>query len=246
MGFYTKNAGLVGPGTISVKQGVYDQEFNRLTGGAGAGASTLSGIFTGSSSTFIYSWADRWTANNTVPGSSGWPQVTGGNGHFVSGFALTSTPTSSGIGNVLSSGINTYINSDRTLLSVTAPQGASTSYIVSAALNFSSASDGAWLEQVQSRTLEFTFSSSATNFGNATGFIVQSFSNGGFHKCLVCSLTHSGITRFFAPKFSITLVSTAAPVSYLFYPLNASFTSFSDSRLTSATGPTLTASYFEY
>lgn len=212
--------------------------------GGSSSASSLSGIFTGSATTFTYGWNNRWTAIDSQP-STGWQNITGNANHFVSGFGITAVPTSSNIGRFDPSLLTTYTNSNRSLTSVTAPQGASSSYTVSEALNFSSSTNGAWLESIESRTLVFTFGSGATDFGNATGFIVQSFSNGGYHKCLVMSITHSGITRLFAPKGSvITSTGTAAP--YIFYPLNNTFTSYTDSRLTSASGPTLDPTYFEY
>lgn len=207
-------------------------------------ATGLSGIFTGASNTFVYRWANRWTGTSTQP-SSGWQEITGNIGHFVSGIRLTAEPTASGIGNILRSNVTPYFNADRTLASVIAPQGTD-GYNTSNALDFNTDADGAWLGSVDSRTLEFTFGSSQTNFGNATGFIIQGFSSGGYHKCLVMSITHASITRYFAPKWNVGLVSTGAPVCYFFYPLNNSFTSFTDSRLTSATGGILSATYFEY
>jgi hypothetical protein len=216
-----------------------------LTPPAALPASDLSGIFTGAANTFVYSWANRWTTTDTQP-TGGWNSIAGNQNHFVSGFGFSATPTSAGVSVFTGSNLATYQNSNRTVSAVTAPQGASASYTVSDAINFASFNGGAWLEGVDTRTLQFTIGSSLTNFGNATGFITQAYGGGGgYHKCFVFQITHGGISRLFAPKFSVNVIGGSA-LCYIFYPLTSDFTSFTDSRLTSATGNILTASYFQY
>ena len=86
-------------------------------------------------------------------------------------------------------------------------------------------------------------------WGTNRGIQIRSW-HGGHHKCYLVKVTANGITRFFAPKDianpkGSTGISTP---NHVFYPLNDTFTSFTDSRLTSlgTNDSVLPDSYFEY
>ena len=86
-------------------------------------------------------------------------------------------------------------------------------------------------------------------WGTNRGIQIRNWES-GHHKCYLVKVTANGITRFFAPK---DMANPAGPTgtsvsNHVFYPLNDTFTSFTDSRLTSLgiNDSGLPDSYFEY
>ncbi len=192
----------------------------------------LVGIF-GDASSFTYMANNRWThSNNAV---TGWGNIQQNKNHFISYINLT---TSSEAG---------YINTQEStngngITGISATQSSS-SYTVSGAIVYSSTNQGIWMSS-NTNTSVVTATMSG-GWGTNRGIQIRSWA-GGYHKCVLVKVTANSITRYFAPK-NITK-SSSANGGYVFYPLNDTFTSFTDSRLTSLgnSDAVLPDSYFEY
>lgn len=222
--------------------------------GGGGGAPVMQDIF-GTAQYYTYGWDNTWTTSHTHPDN--WGDIAGSQGHFLSYFQPTAL-TPSAWNTAYSNGVAQM----GTGTNATALRGGATKSFNNVYVSFSSgynandslyfypgsgtsgAGDGIWFEQNDSRTAEFTLNSGGLD--NATGFLMGNYDNdGGYHKCLVIQITANSVSRLFAPHHSIQYYSGSYNI-YHYLPLNSSFTSFADSRLTSYTGHTLQSSYFEY
>ena len=191
----------------------------------------LVGIF-GDATSFTYMANNRWThASGAV---TGWGNIDENRNHFISYINLT---TSSETG---------YINTQEStngngITGISATQYSS--YTVSEAIVYGSTNQGIWMSSNTNTSVVTATMSSG--WGTNRGIQVRSWT-GGYHKCVLVKVTANSITRYFAPK-NITK-SSSAQGGYVFYPLNDTFTSFTDSRLTSlgTTDNELPDSYFEY
>ena len=192
----------------------------------------LAGIF-GDATSFTYMANNRWTHGSGAV--TGWGNIEENRNHFISYINLT---TSSETG---------YINTQEStngngITGISATQS-SASYTVSEAIVYSSTNQGIWMSG-NTNTSVVTATMSG-GWGTNRGIQVRSWT-GGYHKCVLVKVTANSITRYFAPK-NITK-SSSAYGGYVFYPLNDTFTSFTDSRLTSLgnNDAVLPDSYFEY
>jgi hypothetical protein len=122
----------------------------------------------------------------------------------------------------------------------------SAGYTTSESVNWSTPADGVWMGGNTSISV-ITANIGASDFTNAKYFMYRGYgSNYSYHNPYVIKITANGISRLFATQ---NLSGRANPTSAVyvayFAPLNSSFTSFADSRLTSA-GSTLDPSYFQW
>jgi len=130
--------------------------------------------------------------------------------------------------------------------SVDGNTGSYNGYNIPDSINFSTDQNGIWMSSnTNSATISVNISSN--NFNNAKYFLYRGYgSNYSFHNPYVIRITANGISRLFATQ---TLTGRSSPTSVIycayFAPLNSSFTSFTDSRLTGA-GSTLDSSYFQW
>ena len=130
--------------------------------------------------------------------------------------------------------------------SVDGNTGSYNSYNIPDSINFSTTVNGIWMAgNTDSATISVNISSG--NFNNAKYFLYRGYgSSYSYHNPYVIRITANGISRLFATQ---SLAGRSSPTSVVycayFAPLNSSFTSFADSRLTSA-GSTLDSSYFQW
>jgi hypothetical protein len=119
-------------------------------------------------------------------------------------------------------------------------------YNIPDSIIFATTDNGIWMASgTDSSVISVNISSG--NFNNAKYFLYRGFgSTYSFHNPYVIRITANGISRLFATQ---TLTGRSSPTSVIycayFAPLNSSFTSFTDSRLTGA-GSTLDSSYFQW
>jgi len=195
-------------------------------------STTLEDIF-GSASSFTYMASNLWTHSSSA--LSGWGAIAENANHFISYINLT-TSSETGYINVQEATNGSGI----TGISATLAQS---NYAVSGAIVYSSTNQGIWMaNQTNSSVVTATMSG---GWGTNRGIQIRSWS-GGYHKCVLVKVRANNITRYFAPKNIAK--SSSAMGGYVFYPLNDTFTSFSDSRLTSlgSSDNILPDSYFEY
>ena len=191
----------------------------------------LAGIF-GDATSFTYMANNRWT--HTSSAVTGWGNISQNRNHFISYINLT---TSSETG---------YINTQEStngngITGISATQTGG--YTVSEAIVYSSTNQGIWMSSYTNTSV--VTATMSGGWGTNRGIQIRSWS-GGYHKCVLVKVTANSKTRYFAPK-NITKSSSAFG-GYVFYPLNDTFTSFTDSRLTSLgnSDAVLPDSYFEY
>ena len=191
----------------------------------------LAGIF-GDATSITYMANNRWT--HSANAVTGWGNIQQNKNHFISYINLT---TSSETG---------YINTQEStngngITGISATQTGG--YTVSEAIVYSSTNQGIWMSS-NTNTSVVTATMSG-GWGTNRGIQIRNWTN-GYHKCVLVKVTANSITRYFAPK-NITK-SSSTQGGYVFYPLNETFTSFTDSRLTSLgnSDAVLPDSYFEY
>ena len=131
-------------------------------------------------------------------------------------------------------------------LSSPSASGGGNGYTVAESVVWASRSQGIWMSSGTSSSV-ITVNISALDFTSAKYFICRGFGdNYSYHNPYVIKITANGISRLFALQ---NLNGRSSPVNVVyvgyFAPLNSSFTSFSDSRLTGA-GSTLDSSYFQW
>ena len=131
-------------------------------------------------------------------------------------------------------------------LSSPSATGGGNGYTVAESVVWASRSQGIWMASGTSSSV-ITVNISALDFTSAKYFICRGYGdNYSYHNPYVIKITANGISRLFALQ---NLNGRASPTNTLyvgyFAPLNSSFTSFTDGRLTGA-GSTLDSSYFEW
>ena len=191
----------------------------------------LEAIF-GSATSFTYMANNRWTHNNNV--LTGWGHIMQNRNHFISYINLTTSSETE------------YINTQEStngngITGISATQHSH--YTVSEAIVYSSTNQGIWMTSYTNTSV--VTATMSGGWGTNRGIQIRNWTN-GYHKCVLVKVTANSITRYFAPK-NITKASSTQG-GYVFYPLNDTFTSFTDSRLTSlgTTDNELPDSYFEY
>ena len=196
--------------------------------------SNLENIF-GSATEFTLMGNSIWTNRFEC---TGWGDISGNDGYFISYINITtSTETTYQTTQLPTNGNG-----------ITATSATNSGYSPSQAINWSAANTGVWWSGSNASTGVLTASMSG-GWGTNRGIQIRSW-HGGHHKCYLVKVTANGITRFFAPKDianpkGSTGINTP---NHVFYPLNDTFTSFTDSRLTSlgTNDSVLPDSYFEY
>ena len=198
---------------------------------ASSSNSNLEDIF-GSATSFTYMANNRWTHRNTAV--TGWGNISTNANHFISYINLTTSSETE------------YINTQEStngngITGISATQHSH--YTVSEAIVYSSTRQGIWMTSYTNTSV--VTATMSGGWGTNRGIQIRSWT-GGYHKCVLVKVTANNITRYFAPKNIAK--SGNAQGGYVFYPLNETFTSFTDSRLTSlgTTDNELPDSYFEY
>jgi len=199
--------------------------------------SNLEDIF-GSATSFTYMANILWT--NDGNGLNGWGDMNNVNGHFISYINLT-TSTEKTI-------ITTQQATNGNGITAVASTHSSSGYNAADAINYSSVTSGAWLA-ANTNTAVVTCTMSG-GWGENRGIQVNAWRIYMWGACHLVKISINGITRYFAPK-DISKPGKNPPsgtYGHVFYPLNDTFTSFTDSRLTSlgTNDSVLPDSYFEY
>jgi hypothetical protein len=120
-------------------------------------------------------------------------------------------------------------------------------YNVPQGIIWSTPADGVWMSSNSDTSIITVTSSNSATVASHKYLIVRGYgSNYSYHNAVVIKVVANGITRYFSLQ-DMTLRSSPTNTVYVGYyaPLNSSFTSFLDSRLTGAS-TTLPASYFEW
>ena len=201
---------------------------------ASSSNSNLEDIF-GSATEFTLMGNTIWTNNNAC---TGWGDIDGGKGFFISYI------------NVTTSNATTYQTTQLATdgNGITATSATNSSYTPSQAINWSTPHNGVWWSGNKASTGVLTATMSG-GWGSNRGIQIRCWGN-GHHKCYLIKITANSITRFFAPKDIEHIDGTdgAGIPNLVYYPLNDTFTSFTDSRLTSlgTNDSVLPDSYFEY
>lgn len=196
--------------------------------------SNLEDIF-GSSNTFTLMGNQRWTNSYAV---TGWGDIDQ-NSHFFISYI-----------NITTSNATTYQTAqlETNGNGITSTSATNSGYSPPQAIVWSSSTNGVWWYSSNADTGVLTATMSG-GWGTNRAIQIRNWSS-GHHKCYLVKVTANGITRFFAPKDianPATPTGTSVP-NHVFYPLNDTFTSFTDSRLTSlgTNDSVLPDSYFEY
>ena len=199
--------------------------------------SNLEDIF-GSATEFTLMGNQRWTHNTYSSAVTGWGDIDQ-NSHFFISYI-----------NITTSTVTTYQTTQLATNGngITATSATSSGYSPSQAIDWSNGRTGVWWYNTNADIGVLTATMSG-GWGTNRGIQIRSWDS-GHHKCFLVKVTANGITRFFAPKDMAnpsSPVGTSVP-NHVFYPLNDTFTSFTDSRLTSlgTNDSVLPDSYFEY
>ena len=206
------------------------------------GSQAFSAIF-GSATSFTIQTDNAWCVPYTI--FSTYSSAYGQNANaFWSYMSTSATAPGGGTSNwyVESSVPSGHQTSTLSSPSVTQTGG----YTPSESVNWATGSDGIWMSSYTSTSV-ITVNISSGNFNNAKYFLCRGFGTTySYHNPYVIKITANGISRLFALQNLNGRASpnAAAYVGY-FAPLNSSFTSFTDGRLTGA-GSTLDSSYFEW
>ena len=196
--------------------------------------SNLEGVF-GSATEFTLMGSNSWTNYGAV---TGWGNISGNSSFFISYINITTSTVTTYQTTQLATNGN----------GITATSATNSGYTPSEAITWSTANNGVWWSGNSANTGVLTATMSG-GWSTNRGIQIRSW-YGGHHKCYLVKVTANSITRFFAPK-DIANPSGSTGVNipnHVFYPLNDTFTSFTDSRLTSlgANDSVLPDSYFEY
>ena len=196
--------------------------------------SNLEGVF-GSATEFTLMGSNSWTNNYNC---TGWGDISGNASFFISYINITTSTVTTYQTTQLATNGN----------GITATSATNSGYNPSNAIQWSSANSGVWWSGSNANTGVLTATMSG-GWGTNRGIQIRSWYQ-GHHKCYLVKVTANNITRFFAPK-DIANPSGSSGVNipnHVFYPLNDTFTSFTDSRLTSlgTNDSVLPDSYFEY
>ena len=196
--------------------------------------SNLEGVF-GSATEFTLMGSNSWTNYGTC---TGWGDISGNASFFISYINITTSTVTTYQTTQLATNGN----------GITATSATNSGYNPSAAIQWSSANSGVWWSGNNANTGVLTATMSG-GWGTNRGIQIR-YWTGGHHKCYLIKVTANSITRFFAPKDIANPRGTngANTPNHVFYPLNDTFTSFTDSRLTSlgTNDSVLPDSYFEY
>lgn len=196
--------------------------------------SNLENIF-GSATEFTLMGNSRWTNNYAV---TGWGDIEQNVGFFISYI------------NITTSTVTTYQTTQLATngSGITATSATNSGYRPANAIIWSSPRNGVWWNGSNADIGVLTATMSG-GWGTNRGIQIRCW-DGGHHKCFLVKVTANGITRFFAPKDMANPATTTgiSVPNHVFYPLNDTFTSFTDSRLTSlgTNDSVLPDSYFEY
>jgi hypothetical protein len=194
----------------------------------------LAGIF-GSATSFTLMGNSSWTNSYAC---TGWGDIDGNQGFFISYINITTSTATTYQTTQLATNGN----------GITATSATNASYTPSQAISWDTANNGVWWSGNNASTGILTATMSG-GWGTNRGIQIRCW-NGGHHKCYLVKVMANSITRFFAPK-DIANPSGSSGLNipnHVFYPLNDTFTSFTDSRLTSLgdNDSVLPDSYFEY
>ena len=197
----------------------------------------LEDIF-GSATAFTYMANISWTNKNT--GLNGWGDMENTTGHFLSYINLT-TSTETTI-------VTTQQATNGNGITAVASTYSGSSYSPAQAINYSTSNNGAWL-YTNTNTAVVTCTMSG-GWGENRGIQINAWQDYMWGLSHLVKISSNGITRYFAPK-DISKTGTnpsSGTYGHVFYPLNDTFTSFTDSRLTSlgTNDAVLPDSYFEY
>ena len=199
----------------------------------------LEDIF-GSSTTFTLMGNQRWTHSSYSSAVTGWGDIDQ-NSHFFISYINITTSTATTYQ-------TTQLATNGNGITETSATQTSGSYKAKKAKEWSTADKGVWWYSTGADNGVLTATMSG-GWGTNRGIQIRNWTN-GHHRCFLVKVTANGITRFFAPKDMANPASptgTSVP-NHVFYPLNDTFTSFTDSRLTSlgTNDSVLPDSYFEY
>ena len=199
----------------------------------------LEDIF-GSSTTFTLMGNQRWTHSSFSSAVTGWGDIDQ-NSHFFISYINITTSTATTYQ-------TTQLATNGNGITATSATQTSGSYKAKKAKEWSSADKGVWWYSTGADNGVLTATMSG-GWGTNRGIQIRNWTN-GHHRCFLVKVTANGITRYFAPKDMANPASptgTSVP-NHVFYPLNDTFTSFTDSRLTSlgTNDSVLPDSYFEY
>ena len=196
--------------------------------------STLEGVF-GASNTFTLMGNQRWTNSFDV---TGWGDISQNQNFFISYINITTSNATTYQTTQLETNGN----------GITATSATNSGYSPPQAIVWSSSTSGVWWSSSNANTGVLTATMSG-GWGTNRGIQIRFWGN-GHHKCYLVKVSANGITRFFAPKDMANPRGSngISNPNHVFYPLNDTFTSFTDSRLTSlgTNDSVLPDSYFEY
>lgn len=189
--------------------------------------------------TLRYDWENDYTTANQNS-SLTWSNM-GGQGHFVSGFGIT---TDDNLGRYQGYAANVLNN--LTVCNTATAVNHQTNYTPADAANFNTVTSGIWFSSNDrnSSTVahgSFTFSS---GLGDAIGIVVQAWGNiaGANHTCAAVAITCNNITKYFAPKASIRATTSTVNGGFILYPTN--MTSWNDYANIPGTAHIVPSSYF--
>ena len=176
--------------------------------------------------------SNSWTNYGTC---TGWGDISGNASFFISYINITTS--------TVTTYQTTQLATNGNGITATSATNASSGYNPSLAIQWSSYNKGVWWSGNNANTGVLTATMSG-GWGTNRGIQIRSW-YGGSHKCYLVKVTGNNITRFFAPK---DIANPGGTSNHVFYPLNDTFTSFTDSRLTSlgTNDSVLPDSYFEY
>ena len=166
---------------------------------------------------------------------TGWGDISGNASFFISYINITTS--------TVTTYQTTQLATNGNGITATGATNASSGYNPSLAIQWSSYNKGVWWSGNNANTGVLTATMSG-GWGTNRGIQIR-YWTGGHHKCYLIKVTANSITRFFAPK---DIANPGGTSNHVFYPLNDTFTSFTDSRLTSlgTNDSVLPDSYFEY
>jgi hypothetical protein len=204
---------------------------------------TVFSVIFGSATSFTIQTDNAWAVPYSI--YSSYSSAYGANANaFWSYISTATTAPNAGTSNWYEQNSVPALQQTSTLSSPSVTQSAG--YTTSESVNWSTPTDGVWMGGNTSVSV-ITANISSSNFTSAKYFMYRGYgSNYSYHNPYVIKITANGISRLFATQNlnGRTNPTSAVYVAY-FAPLNSTFTSFTDSRLTSA-GSTLDPSYFEW
>ena len=206
-------------------------------GNVDARLASLFNVSPTASTTLRYDWENDYTTANSNTTLT-WSGM-GGNGHFVSGFGVT---TEDNRGRYQGS-----YSGNLTVCNTASAVNHQTNYTPADANSFSTYTSGIWFSSNDRNSAtvsygNFTFNS---GLGDAIGIVVQSWGTvaGAHHACAAVAITCNSITKYFAPKASIrALTSSPSNGGFVLYPTN--MTSWSDYGNISGSVHVVPSSYF--